>query len=91
MFLILTVALSRMDCKAAFSLASSFHFFGSGSGESMLARLGLIFLLGSALTVPFGQDVSAGSIILVFSSLYLPRGRAELQVTTEKEQKETLF
>ena len=61
--------------------ASSFHFFGSGSGELVLARLGFVFLLGSALanfTVSFGQDVSAGRIILVFSGLYLLRGRDEL-------------
>lgn len=62
--------------------ASSFHFFGSGSRELVLDKLGLIPLLGSALTnltVSFGHDVAAGWIILVFSRPYLAIGKTELQ------------
>lgn len=61
--------------------ASSFHFFGSGSRELVLAKSGLIPLLGSALTnltVSFGYHVPAGWIILVFRGPYLAVGKAEL-------------
>ena len=40
----LMVALSRVDCQAAFSLLPLFSFFGGDSGESVLARLGFMYL-----------------------------------------------